>query len=244
MFEPAGEFSKSAPARALMICAVAAALMAHSALGRADQLELDALVQEGALILEEAEALAPVDQTLTQEEREIASSEKTLREEVQALNRDITQFNAVMAEQEHGAEELQAQCAGRTEDKELVDSCNARIARMRDEATKLGEQRSELRAREEEMNARVDKYNAWGRDYAKRKQEQDSRDELNRSDSEDWLGRAKKLLASKEFTAWLARAGNPAACGGEQVGDLASLPLRSALARAQACLKAVKAAGR
>jgi len=226
------------------MCAAAVALMVHAALAQADRLELDALVEEGGLILEEAAGLAPSSQAVAQEGLEIASAEKTLRDEVQALNRDITQFNAAMAEQERSTEELQAQCAGQTEDKSLVDSCNARITGLRDQASKLEGERPQLRARQEEINARVEKYNAWGRDYVKRKQEQDSRERLNQNDGEDWLGRAKKLLASKEFAAWLAQAGSPAACASEQMGDLAALPLHSALARAQACLKAVKAANR
>lgn len=244
MSESASRCAARAPARDLLVWAAAGALIAHTALAQADQLELDALVQEGALIQEEAAGLAPATKLLAQEGLEIASSDKALREEVQTLNRDITQFNVAMAEQTRSAEEVKAQCTGQTEDKALVDSCNARITRLRDQANELEEQRPQLRARQEEITARVEKHNAWARDYAKRKQEQDARDKLNQRDGEDWLGRARQFLASGEFAGWLTKAGSPAACGAEQMTEIAALSLYPALDRAEACLKAVKTGSR
>jgi hypothetical protein len=244
MSEPAGKPTNPTPTRGPLIWAGVAALIAHTALAQADQLELNALVQEGDLILEEAAALAPATKLLAQEGLEIATSDKALREEVQALNRDISQFNAAMAEHNEGAQALQAQCAGQTGDKALVEACNTRLTQLRDQANMLEEERSEVRARQEEINTRVEKHNASARDYAKRKQEQDSRDRLNQRDAEDWLGRARQFLASKDFAAWLAQAGSPASCGAEQMTEIVTLPLHPALERAQACLKAVKAGSR
>ncbi len=241
MSAPAGKLTTSTPARGLLIWAGAAALVAHTVLVQADQLRLDALVQEGDLILEEAQALAPATKLLAQEGLEVAASDAALREEVQALNRDITQFNAAMDEHNESAQALRTQCVGQTGDKALLEACNTRLAQLRDQANMLEDERSEVHARQAEISTRVEKHNAWARDYAKRKQEQDAHDRLNQRDGEDWLGRARQFLASKDFAAWLAQAGSPAACGAEQMTELVALPLHPALERAQACLQAVKA---
>jgi hypothetical protein len=214
------------------------------ALAQVDQLKLDALVQEGDLILEEEATLAPAAEQLAQEGQQLAASDQSLREEVRSLNQSITQFNAAMAQQSHSAQALQAQCAGQTADKSLAEACDARIGQLRQQANTLEEERGQVRARQEELSARVDKHNAWGRDYAKRKHTQDSNDALNQRDAEEWLGRAKQFLASQDFVVLLAQAGNPAACRDELVSEIATLSVRPAFDRAQACLRAVKGASR
>src|SRR4029077_18442528 len=83
--------------------------------------------------------------------------------------------------------------------------------------------------------------NAWARDYGKRRGTQDSHDRLNQRDSDEWLRRAKQLLASQDFTALSAHAGNPQACSTDQMNEIATLTARLALERTLACLKALKA---
>ncbi len=233
-------------ARRRFLSAIAAALLVHFALplARADQLRLEALVQEGDLILEEAATLTPSDEQLAQEEQQLVASEKSLREEVQALNQSITQFNTAMAGHNQDMQASQTKCASPAADKALEDACDARTAQLREQANLLEEERAQLRARQEDLNARVDKQNAWARDYAKRKGVQDSHDRLNQRDSEEWLGRAKQFFASKDFAALLAEAGSPSACGADQMNEIATLGARPALERAQACLKAVKEGSR
>ncbi len=201
-------------------------------------------MQEGDLILEEAATLTPSDEQLAKEEQQLVASEKSLREEVQALNQSITQFNAAMAGHNRDMQAFQTKCASPAADKALEDACDARTAQLREQANLLEEERAQLRARQEDLNARVDKQNAWGRDYAKRKGVQDSHDRLNQRDSEEWLGRAKQFLASKDFAALLAQAGSPSACSADQMNEIATLGARPALERAQACLKAVKEGSR
>lgn len=234
-----------AAARCPLLCVSATVCLAHGglALAQADQLKLDALVQEGDLILEEVATLAPAAEQLAQEGQQLTASEQRLREEVRSLNQGIMQFNAAMAEQSRSVQALRAQCAGQTADKSLADACDTRIAQSREQTNMLEEERGKVRARQEELNARVDKQNAWGRDYAKRKHAQDSNDTLNQRDAEEWLGRAKQFLASKDFAVLLAQAGNPLACRDEQMSEIAALGVRPAFDRAQACLRAVKAGG-
>jgi predicted RNase H-like nuclease (RuvC/YqgF family) len=135
------------------------------------------------------------DAQLAEEGQQLVASEKTLREEVQALNQNISQFNAAMAEQNKAVQTFQTQCPAHTKDQALSDACDKRIAQLREQANLLEDDRLQLRARQEELNARVDKQNAWGRDYGKRKGVQDSHGRLNQRDSDEWLGRAKQFFA-------------------------------------------------
>jgi polyhydroxyalkanoate synthesis regulator phasin len=227
-----------------MIGVATAVLVAAATGAQADRLALDALVQEGDLILEEAAALAPASKLLAEEGVEVATADKSLREEVRALNRDITQFNSAMAEHNEGVQTLRAQCAGDTVDNTSVEACSARLTQLRDQASMLDDERLQIRARQEDLNARVEKHNERGRDYAKRKQEQDHRDKLNQGDAEDWLARARQFLTSQDFAAWLSQAGNPAPCGADQMNEIAGSVVHTAVERAEACLKAVKAGSR
>lgn len=230
--------------RRRFLWACAAVVQTALPFAHADQLRLEALVQEGDLILEEAATLAPSDAQLAEEGQQLVASEKTLREEVQALNQNISQFNAAMAEQNKAVQTFQTQCPAHTKDQALSDACDKRIAQLREQANLLEDDRLQLRARQEELNARVDKQNAWGRDYGKRKGVQDSHGRLNQRDSDEWLGRAKQFLASADFAALLAHAGNPPACTADQMAEIATLSTRSSLERIQVCLKALKAGSR
>jgi hypothetical protein len=222
---------------------LATALVVHIAipLAHADRLRLEALVQEGDLLLEEVATLSPSDEQLAEERRRLVASEQTLRDEVQALNQNIIQFNAAMAEQNQAVQTVQSQCPSRTDDQALADACDKRVAQLREQANLLEDDRLQLRARQEELNALVDKQNAWARDYGKRRGTQDSHDRLNQRDSDEWLGRAKQLLASQDFTALSAHAGNPQACGADQMNEVTTLSTRLALERVMTCLKALKA---
>ena len=219
-------------------------LVAVAPAAQADRLALDALVQEGDLILEEAAALAPASKLLTEEGLEVAAADKSLREQVQSLNRDITQFNAAMAEHNESVQTLRAQCAGDTVDNASVEACNVRLTQLRDQAGMLDDERLQIRARQEDLNARVQKHNERARDYASRKQAQDRSDKLNQSDAEDWLARARRFLASQDFAVWLSQAGNPAPCGAEQMKEIAGSAVQTAVEWVEACLKAVKAGSR
>ena len=233
-----------APLRRCFLWASAAVVLVHAALlplAHADQLRLEALVQEGDLILEEAATLAPSDAQLAEEGQQLVASEKALREEVQALNQNIVQFNAAMAEQNRAVQTFQAQCPGQTSDQARADACDKRIAQLREQANLLEDERLQLRAHQEELNARVDKQNAWGRDYGKRKGVQDSHDRLNQRDSDEWLVRAKQFFASEDFAALLAHAGSPQACSADRMVEAGALSARPALEQVQACLKALKA---
>ncbi len=214
------------------------------ALAQVDQLELRALVQGGDLILEEAAALAPATEKLTTEGQQIAASDKALRADIQALQASIKQFNASTDELTEGAKQYEAQCPRQIEDRALWEPCNARGTELRELAGRLDAQRPTIEAQQKEVNARIDLHNAAGDDYAKRKQEQDSRDRLNQQDTEDWLGRVRAYLASESSHAVLVRAGDPTVCGLDRTAEVAGARRTAALKRAQDCLKALRAIAR
>lgn len=230
--------------RGRLIRIAAAFLVAAAPAAQADRLALDALVQEGDLILEEAAALGPASKVLAEEGLEVAATDKSLREEVQALNRDITQFNAAMAEHNENVQTLRAQCAGDTVDNTSVETCNARVAELREQRSELDNERLQIHARQGDLSARVQTHNEKARDYAIRKQAQDKSEKLNQVDAEDWLARARRFLTSQDFATWLSQAGNPAPCEAEQMKEIAASAVQTAVERAEACLKAVKAGSR
>jgi hypothetical protein len=232
-----------AAALARLTQAALAALLVHAslALAQTDLLQLNALVQEGDLILEEAAALAPANQKLEEEGPQIAASDTALRAAAQALEDGIKQFNASMQELNVGAKQHQAQCPQQIEEPARLESCNAQVAELNELARKLDEQRPGFEAQRKELNARVDQHNQVATDFARHKQEYDSRDTLNQHDAEDWLGRARSFLGSETFNAFLVKAASPTVCGPGRIAELATLPTRKAVTRAQDCLKAVKA---
>jgi len=219
---------------------VALGLFCVLAPARADQLRLDALIQEGELILDEAAALTPAADQLAAEGRRLLDSENALRSEVQSLNQSITQFNAAMGEYSAEVQALRTKCAAQRADKALQEACDTRTEQLHERANLLEEERAELHLRQEELNARVDGQNTWGRDYAKRKHAHDTNDKLNQRDSEDWLARAQQFLASEDFAAFLVQAGNPVACSASELGEPEQLSGRPGLERAEACFKALK----
>lgn len=220
--------------------AVAFSIHLPLALAQTDRLQFMALVQEGDLILEEAAALGPVTQKLTKEGQQIAASDKTLRTNMSALEASIKQFNASSKELAEGVKQYEAQCPRPIEDQALLETCNARAVELRELKARLDAEHPKIEAQQKEVNARIDLHNAGGDDYSKRKEANESRDRLNQQDAQDWLGRVKALLASDGFHASLVRAGDPAACRPERIGEVANAQWAAAVKRAQDCLKAVR----
>ena len=232
----------TAAAGVLIATAMAAALL-HASVAHAQTtpLELNALVQEGDLILEEAAPLAPLKEKLTHEGLEVDAAGQALRAEIQALEQGIKQFNASMEGFNVATQQYQAQCPQKTDDAALVKSCNARVAELSELAQRLDAERPALEARRTELNLQIEQHNAGSKDYARRKQGFDSRDILNQQDVEDWLGRARSFFASETFGALVTKAANPSACGSTRIAEHASLSPRKAVTLAQDCLKALKA---
>ena len=240
----ASESARPARGRWLALLGLALTLLLQGAAqAQTDTLRLNALAQEGDLLLEESSALEPLRQKLLEEGNKLRTEEKSLHAELQAVNDGIKTFNTDMDAFNAEAKALQAACPEQSKDPEQVAACNQRVAELKDRAQKLDAKRAELLSRQEAVNKRVGEFNAASADYNKRKQEGDSRGSLNERDLEDWLARVREFFLSADFT---AMASDPpiSACDEAYIGSLGTLPLPQALKQASACLRAVQASAR
>jgi hypothetical protein len=207
----------------------------------AERLRLQALVQEGDLLLAEWTALKPERDRIAADAQRIDAGEQALRSESADLNQAITAFNAAHTELARGAEAHAAECPLASEDKAVVDACNARAAALRERARDLEGLRPALQARQRELKARLDRQNAGRREWAERKHTIDARVELSRGDTDQWLASVHPFLASAVFQSLARRAGEPQACAAQRLREIEELPGDQSLERAQACLRAVQA---
>jgi chromosome segregation ATPase len=202
-----------------------------------DRLKLTALLEEGDLLLDEANALQPVSERLAREGEQLDQAEPKLREESASLDAAIAKFNSQNKDLERALQEHKQRCPRASEDKALVESCNAMAAGLQTVAQQLEQERPRLQARQQELKARIEQHNAARRDWALRKRDHDARLQANRTDCEPWLNSAKSFVATDSFRAMVKKAGDPAQCKAATPTDLAGLASPDAVRRVQACLK-------
>lgn len=209
-----------------------------------DRLKLRALIDEGNLILEEAAGLEPLTAHLAAEGTELDAADRALRAESAALDADIGVFNASSADLQRATQELRTKCPRESEDKALVDSCNAQAAVLQTQMHKLNQERPVLQKRQQDLKSAVEAHNPARRDWTTRQGAHGARVQANREDADYWLGEARRFVDSGAFSGLVQGAGSPAACEAAQLRELASLPALAAAARVQACLKALDSTGR
>jgi hypothetical protein len=127
---------------ALVVIVAAALIHASVALGQTAPLELNALVQEGDRILEEAAALVPANEKLTREGLEVAAAGQTLRAEIQALEERCRRSTESVALRDAELAESRAARTALEETLRTVHTSNsahaARVAELEALATDLG----------------------------------------------------------------------------------------------------------
>jgi hypothetical protein len=211
--------------------------------GRADEeeerLRIQALLQEGDLILDEAHALQPVSDRLEHEGKELDAAEQKLRADSADLNQAIVLFNARRQELDRASEELRAQCPRQSEDKALVDRCNATAAQLQASGAELEQRRAALQAQQQDLNRRLEQHNAARRDLAARKRAHEPKMQANRADGDQWLAEARRFFLTPSFKAWSRKAGGPAACNAATPEALAAGTGTASVERAHACIKAI-----
>jgi DNA repair exonuclease SbcCD ATPase subunit len=205
------------------------------------KLKLDALIQEGDLILEEAVRLDPETEQVLDEGERLDAVEKSLRVDSAALDDAIRKHNAAMTALDQEAKDIRARCPYESEDVTLVDSCNVSARSLASAADLRAKEAESLEEWQQSLNQQITRQNAIRSQWAKRKQESDARVALNQGDLKEWLTRVNAFFASDPFKTLQNRAKNPTECGPERIGGLATLPPVTALRRAQTCMKAVKA---
>jgi chromosome segregation ATPase len=206
-----------------------------------DRLKLTALTEEGGLLLDEADALQPMTDRLAREGEQLDQIEPKLREESAALDAAIAKFNGQNKDLERAVQEHRQRCPRESEDKALVESCNAMAAGLQSVAQQLEQERPRLHTRQQELKARIEQHNGVRREWAMRKRDHDARLQANRTDSEPWLTSAKSFLASDSMKANLKKAGDPAQCKAAAPAELTGVGPAEAVRRVQACLKALAA---
>ena len=205
-----------------------------------NKLNLDALIQEGDLLLEEAVRLNPETDRVIDEGDQLDDAEKTLRADSTALSEEIQKYNVAMAALEQEGKEIRTRCPRLSPDVDVVESCNLSSRALAVTANRRAEEGARLEAWQQTLNQNITRQNAARLDWTKRKQENEARVALNRSNLKEWLNRVDKLFASDAFKWFVIQAKNPEQCGPERIGGLATLPPVTALRRAQGCMKAVK----
>jgi hypothetical protein len=240
-----GSFSRNRMPVGALALAVA---LAQPALGRADEeaerLKLRALTEEGDLILEEARALQPAADKHAADGAQLDAEEASVRAESASLNEAIAKFNAAQIELERQVEAHRAACPRESEDKALVESCNARALELQATVRAHEAQRPLLQQRQQALQQRIEAHNAARRDWAQRKRELDPKVQANRKDADYWLGEARAFLAGDGFRSLARKAGAQAACDGRALGDLTAPPAAAAVARVHACFQAMAGASR
>lgn len=207
-----------------------------------DRLKLAALTQEGDLILDEANALQPVTERLAREGEQLDQVEPKLREESSVLDAAIAKFNGQNTDLERAVQEHRSRCPRETEDKALLESCNAMATGLQSVAQQLEQERPQLQTRQQELKGRIDQHNGARRDWAARKRDHDARLLANKTDAEPWLVAAKAFLATESVKAMVQKAGNPQQCKAGVPAESEAPPPVEGVRRVQACLKALAAA--
>ena len=210
----------------------------------AQRLKLTALVEEGDLILEEAHALQPAADKLAADGAQLDAAEAAVRAESASLNQTIAKFNADNIELERQVKAHQAACPRESEDKALVESCNARTLELQSIVRAHEQQRPALQQRQTALPQRIEAHNTARRDWAQRKRELDPKVQANRKDADYWLGEARAFLAGEGFRGLAKKAGAPAACDASKLGDPSVSPAIGAVERVHTCFKAVAGASR
>ena len=87
----------------------------------------------------------------------------------------IAKFNAQNKDLERALQEHKQRCPRESEDKTLVESCNAMAAGLQSVAQQLEQERPRLQVRQQELKARIEQHNAARRDWAMRKRDHEAR---------------------------------------------------------------------
>jgi chromosome segregation ATPase len=231
--------------REVLKCAVALFALLLPVCVRAAQedaarLELDALVQEGELLQEELDRLTPTGEKLAAEGGRLDAEDQALRAESQSLDRDIQAYNRAEQELEKSAADHRARCPRESEDRALVQMCNARAGEIQAAVRSLEAKPALLQKRQADLNRRIEQYNPARRDWARRKDEHDGQLRLNRRDLAAWLVRVQRYFGGAAFRAARAKAGNPGACAPEALRDQPAAASAEALSQTLGCLRALK----
>jgi chromosome segregation ATPase len=203
----------------------------------ADRLKLKALSEEAVLILDEQALLQPVTEKLAREGEQLDSVEQMLRAESNAVNEAVNKHNEANKGLERAVQEHAQRCPKESDNKELVESCNAMAVGLKGTAQRLEQERPALQARQQDLKQRIEQHNAARKEWAQLKRDHEARLQANKGDCEHWMSGAKPFVGSEGFKALSRKAGNPSACDATRLNEALAQPHEQAMVRVQACLK-------
>jgi uncharacterized protein YhaN len=203
-----------------------------------DRLLLNALTQEGDLLLEERKPMEPIIATLLNQKLQLAVDEKAILAEVEAVKQGMTQYNAAVDQMNESVRQHDAACA-QSLDRPALQKCNETALELRAKSDQLATQMPELDKRHSDVNKRIAEYNAAAADWNKRSNASTARSDPNLRDIERWLVRFREFLASDSFAAVSAPPAKPI-CSDASFSDTSATPPDIALRRALDCLRSLK----
>ncbi|HZP86643.1 MAG TPA: hypothetical protein VFB54_07460 [Burkholderiales bacterium] len=230
-------------ARAIVLLASLAVLLpaglAQPKMSESTRLHLQALLEEGRLLLEEFQALDPVTHAVQEEDERLRQDEQELARESAELARAAAQHNRAANELSRRFREHQKACPKTMTDAAAIDACNARGAELMTEGRALDQTYAELAAKRQELNRRITLHNSSQQSWSKVRREHLPKLATNQADASQWVERAQSFMSTKEFAALVAAAGDPQSCQALRGWSPPANPGITGLQRLYACLSAV-----
>jgi hypothetical protein len=226
-----------------LLAAVIVALACTSTVDAADnpaKIRLAALVEEGDILSREIAKLDPETKRIKLEGDRIATSERSLLEQSNALTKAFGQYNADLAQHRETTKGWPDRCRVVPGDPEAKEACDAEATDLSAQAAKLEERLAALEARRDALNVRVDQHNTARLKWDEHRRKQDARVDVSELGIQQWIEKARSFWGTEGFSLLVVQAGNPSACAGNQSTSGEARPVEG-LRRIQQCFKAVNA---
>jgi len=226
-----------------VLAAVIVALTCTPTVDAADdpvKVRLAALVEEGDVLSREAANLDPETKRVKLEGDRIATSERSLLEQSNALTKAFGQYNADLAQHREATKGWPDRCRIVPGDPEVKQACDAEATELSAQATKLEERLAALEARRDALNVRIDQHNAARLKWDEHRRKVDAQVDISELEIQRWIEKARSFWGTEGFSLLVVQAANPSACTRNPSISGEALPLEG-LRRIQQCFKAVNA---
>jgi chromosome segregation ATPase len=227
---------------AASVCAALGAASAAHGEDNAARLRLDALIQEGELLLTEARSLEPAAKQIRQQGQQLSATEAALTAEWNQIEQDIAQYNAELNTLVQDAGRHRELCPGSNTDDKLLEECNGNAIALTERSRALERRRDELQERRAALNQHVERHQAALAQWKALRREHAPRTEANAADTRRWLGSTRSFVVTEEFAAFAKQAGTQAPCTDVPVPEGDFNTVVSGLKQVQTCLKSVRTA--
>jgi chromosome segregation ATPase len=203
------------------------------------KLRLDALLEEGRLLIQEFEQLEPTTSAVREEGDRLRDEEKQLGRESAEMTRAIEQHNRAANELTQRLRDHRQRCPKSMNDDAAIEACNARGAELVARGRQLDGERGDLAARQQELQRRITLFNSSQQAWTKVKRAHQPKSAVNEADANQWVDRAQAFTRSKDFPPLVNAAGVPAACQALQGWVPPAKPGIPGLKKLYACLSVI-----